>query len=332
MNPQDDPLSRALAWAESGTAPALATVVKTWGSSPRQPGSTMAIAPDGAFEGSVSGGCIEGAVIAEAMDALEAGRPRVAEFGATDEMAWQVGLACGGQVRVLIAPAPDAKSLRRLVRAKPAALVTEVASGRFAVVERDAAAGPLALDAAQLAKVRRLIAADRSAYVDEGETIFAAVANPPLRLIVVGAVHIAQSLVPIAREAGFGVAVVDPRGAFATETRFPGVAKSHAWPDEALEEIGLDSRTAVVVLSHDPKIDDPALIAALRSEAFYVGALGSKKNHERRLGRLAEAGVDKAQLARIHGPVGLDLGGKSPAEIALAIVAQTVQVKNRGPA
>lgn len=332
MTQQDDPLVRALAWAESGRAPALATVVKTWGSSPRQPGSAMAVAPDGAFAGSVSGGCIEGAVIEDAMDALKAGRPRIAEFGATDEMAWQVGLACGGQVRVLIAPAPDATSLKRLIDAKPAALVTEVASGKHAIVERDAASGSLALDAAALAKVRALIAADRSGFVDEGETLFAGVFNPPLRLIVVGAVHIAQSLVPIAREAGFGVVVVDPRGAFATEARFPGVAKSAAWPDEALAEIGIDTRTAVVVLSHDPKIDDPALRAALESEAFYIGALGSRKNHEKRLARLAESGFDAVQLGRIHGPVGLDLGGKSPAEIALAIVAQMVQVKNRGGA
>ena len=292
----------------------------------------MAVAPDGAFEGSVSGGCIEGAVIEEAMDAIESGRARIAEFGATNEMAWQVGLACGGQVQVLIAPAPDATSLRKLVRAKPAALVTEIATGKHAVVDRESAAGSLSLGAAQLAKVRALIAADRSAYVDEGETLFAAVANPPLKLVVVGAVHIAQSLVPIAREAGFGVTVVDPRGAFATEARFPGVAKSAAWPDEALADIGIDTRTAVVALSHDPKIDDPALIAALKSDAFYVGALGSKKNHEKRLGRLAGAGFAADELARIHGPVGLDLGGKSPADIALAIVAQMVQVKNRGGA
>lgn len=161
--------------------------------------------------------------------------------------------------------------------------------------------------------------------------VFLNVFNPPLRMIVVGAVHIAQALARMAAMADYDVTIVDPRRSFATEERFPGVALRHDWPDEAMAEIGPDRRTAIVTLTHDPKIDDPALIAALRSEAFYIGALGSKKTHAARLGRLKAEGFDDAALSRIHGPVGLSLGGKSPAEIAVSIIAQ-VTARLRGAA
>lgn len=332
MIDQDDPLGNALAWTQAGKKAAFATVIKTWGSSPRPAGSQMAVAADGGFAGSISGGCIEGAAIQESLESIKSGKPKIMDFLATNDMAWQVGLACGGEVRVLIAPAPETAAIRRLVERKPAALVTDVATGDHAVIERDAASGSLRLSADALARARTLIAADKAGFVDPDEKLFANVFNPPLRLIVVGAVHIAQSLVPIARECGFGVTVVDPRAAFLTEARFPGAVKSPLWPDEAMAELAIDTRTAVVVLSHDPKIDDPALKAALGSDAFYIGALGSKKNHERRRARLAEAGFDETALDRIHGPVGLDLGSKAPSEIALAIVAEMVQAKNRGAA
>lgn len=156
--------------------------------------------------------------------------------------------------------------------------------------------------------------------------------SPPYRLIVIGAVHIAQALVPIARTAGYATTLVDPRPAFATPQRFPGIEILNAWPQEVMDELSLTSRTAVVTLSHDPKIDEPALAAALRSDAFYIGALGSKKNHAGRLERLAELGFEAATLERIAGPVGLNLGGRAPAEIAVAILAQIIQARYAGNA
>lgn len=209
----------------------------------------------------------------------------------------------------------------------PAALATDLASGEQLLVTREAAEGALALDDAALARVRQAIRDDRSATIDgAAKRIFVQVFNPPLRMVVVGAVHIAQKLVPMASLAGYAVTVVDPRRAFATGQRFPGVELTHEWPDAALPRLGLDRRTAVVTLTHDPKIDDPALEAALRSECFYIGSLGSTRTHSKRLARLKEQGFADTALARIHGPIGLALGAQSPAEIAISILGQITEV------
>lgn len=176
---------------------------------------------------------------------------------------------------------------------------------------------------------RKAIAEDRSQVVDcEGASLFLQVHNPPLRMVMVGAVHIAQALSLMAARTGYRVTVIDPRGAFATEERFPGVDISNEWPDEALRRIGPDVRTAIVTLTHDPKLDDAALEVALSSEAFYIGSLGSKKTHRARLNRLERLGFDKAACERIHGPVGLAIGAKSPAEIAVAILAEVTQARH----
>jgi xanthine dehydrogenase accessory factor len=181
--------------------------------------------------------------------------------------------------------------------------------------------------------LRQALAEDASGPLElEGRQIFLQVFNPPLRMAVVGAVHIAQPLAPMAALAGFAVTVIDPRRAFATSQRFPGVELTHDWPDEALERMKPDRRTAIVTLTHDPKIDDPALEAALRSEAFYIGALGSKRTHASRLERLRASGFADNQLGRIHGPIGLALGGRSPAEIAIAILAQVTMTRHAKPA
>lgn len=210
---------------------------------------------------------------------------------------------------------------------QPAALATDLKTGAQTLVTDDAALGDLALDPGTLAAVRNAIAEDASATLEaNGRRLFVQVFNPPLRMVVVGAVHIAQALVPMASLAGYAVTVIDPRRAFATDRRFPGVELTHDWPDDALARLKPDRRTAVVTLTHDPKIDDPALEAALRSGVFYVGALGSKRTHAGRLARLRERGFSDAELARIHGPVGLALGAKSPAEIAVSILAQITQV------
>ena len=209
------------------------------------------------------------------------------------------------------------------------ALVTDLSNGAQALVDAEVM-GDLALDPARLSEVRATIRADRSGMLNDGG-LFVQVFNPPLRMIVVGAVHIAQSLVPMARLAGFEVILIDPRRAWATEERFPDVKVVTDWPDEVMAPLKPDHRTAIVALTHDPKIDDPALTDALRSEAFYIGALGSKKTHAKRLERLAEHGFGKKDFARIHGPIGLDIGAKSPAEIAISILAEVTQVRRAAP-
>jgi xanthine dehydrogenase accessory factor len=210
---------------------------------------------------------------------------------------------------------------------RPAALVTHLKSGQHAIVEGDGVEGDLQLDAASLGAVRTAIRDDRSTTAETTDgRLFIEVFNPPLRLIVVGAVHAAQPLARMAAIAGYAVTIVDPRSAFATEERFPGVALCTDWPDEAMPRLNPDRRTAIVTLTHDPKIDDPALTVALESDAFYIGALGSKRTHAGRSQRLKEAGFSDADIARIHGPVGLSIGALTPAEIAVSILAQITQV------
>ena len=221
--------------------------------------------------------------------------------------------------------------LERLVKDRaakiPVVLVTDLASGAQALVYMREVAGDLPLDPDAVMRAREALQADQSSTIEAGgRRLFLHVQNPPLRLIVVGAVHIAQALAPMSALAGYSVTIIDPRRAFATDARFPDVALIGEWPDEAMATMTLDRRTAVVTLTHDPKVDDPALQTALKSDAFYVGALGSKRTHAARLGRLKSAGFSDADCARIHGPVGLDIGALSPAEIAVSILAHITAV------
>jgi xanthine dehydrogenase accessory factor len=228
------------------------------------------------------------------------------------------------QIKTLAA-LQEARSKRRAVT-----LATRLSDAAEALVYLDTVDGTLAGDAAIVAAARRAMAIGRSETVEVGgEKVFLNVYVPPPRLIVVGAVHIAQSLAPMATMLEFDVTVVDPRGAWATANRFPGVKVVQDWADEAFQQMGLDASTAVVTLTHDPKLDDPALEAALKSDAFYVGALGSKRTHAKRKERLAEVGITEEQFARVHGPVGLNIGAKSPAEIAVSILGQIIEVKAR---
>lgn len=209
-------------------------------------------------------------------------------------------------------------------------LATRLSDAAETLVYPERAEGVFAGDAALLAAARRAMAIGRCETVElGGQRIFLNVYVPPARLIIVGAVHIAQSLAPMASLMDFDVTVIDPRRAFATDSRFPGVKVMQDWADEAFEKIGLDASTAVVTLTHDPKLDDPALESALKSNVFYVGALGSRKTHGKRKERLTEAGITDEQFARIHGPVGLNIGAKSPAEIAVSILGQIVEVRAR---
>ena len=311
----------ALDWHRQGRGAALATVIETWGSAPRQPGSQLAISGEGEIMGSVSGGCVEGAVVVEALEALADGQPRLLTFGVSDETAFNVGLACGGTIRVLVEPVGPAM---------PEALLAAVVAAR-------AARRPIAYGVTPEGWTRRLLGpddhparfrADRSGMEDTGE--FVALFNPPLKMLIVGAVHIAQALVPMARLAGYDPVVIDPREAFASAQRFPETRLSHDWPDEALNAEGLDARTAVVTLTHDSKLDDPAILTALAAPVFYLGCLGSTRTHAKRLERLRAAGISDSQIARIHAPVGLDIGAKSPAEIAVSVLAQVTRVLRQG--
>lgn len=311
----------ALDWHRAGKGAALATVIETWGSAPRPVGSQLVVSREGEMMGSVSGGCVEGAVVEEAIAALSDGRPRVLTFGVSDDEAFAVGLACGGTIRVLVEPVgaalPEA-ILAELVAARaerrPVAHVVNLTDWSRRLAAPDAVFAPR-------------FRADKSGI--EGD-VFIAIHNPPLRMILVGAVHIAQPLVAMARTCGYDPVIVDPREAFGSASRFPGEDISHDWPDEALAAIGLDARTAVVTLTHDPKLDDPAIRATLGSGAFYLGCLGSTRTHAKRVARLTETGFTEADIARIHAPVGLDIGAQSPAEIAVAILAEITRVLRRG--
>jgi xanthine dehydrogenase accessory factor len=313
----------ALAWHRAGRGAVIATVVETWGSAPRQAGSQLAIAGDGVMTGSVSGGCVEGAVVTEAGEALKDGRPRLLDFGVSDENAFAVGLACGGRIRVLVEPVgsqiPEAM-LADLVAARAARrTVAEVVN--LADWSRRLVPGPAEGEIA--ARFR----ADRSGV--EGDA-FVAIHNPPLRLVIVGAVHIAQPLLTISRAAGYDCTLIDPRGAFGSAARFPDETILDDWPDEGVMKAGLDPRAALVTLTHDPKLDDPALRAALGSDAFYIGCLGSTRTHARRIERLTAAGFGPEALARLHAPVGLDIGARTPAEIAVSIMAEITRVLRKG--
>jgi xanthine dehydrogenase accessory factor len=224
-----------------------------------------------------------------------------------------------------VAALQDARSNRRAV-----VLATRLSDAAETLIYPDKVEGALADDQTLVAAARRALGIGRSETIElGGQRIFLNVYVPPPRLIIVGAVHIAQSLAPIASMMDFDVTVVDPRRSFATDSRFPGVKVMQEWADEAFEKMGLDASTAVVTLTHDPKLDDPALEAALRSDVFYIGALGSKRTHAKRKERLAEAGITDEQFARIHGPVGLNIGARSPAEIAVSILGQIVEVRAR---
>jgi xanthine dehydrogenase accessory factor len=297
-------------WHQGGARVALATVIRTWGSAPRRAGSLMAIAADGRCEGSGSGGCVEGTVIAEAQ-ALMAGHAgtdsasRLLSFTVASEDAWQVGLACGGQIEIQVTVlsgdvrAAAASVIAALDARKPATLTVMLADGAL-TLSYGAAAETLAL----------------------GTTTLRLPVLPRRRLMVIGAVHIAQHLALMAQETGYDVTIIDPRAAFTENRQFGDAALVTDWPDEFFRTTRPDRHTAVVALTHDPKIDDAALMPALKSDCFYIGALGSRKTQAARLSRLAATGADDAALGRIHGPVGLDIGAANPAEIAVAILAQ----------
>ena len=324
----------------------IATVVQTWGSSPRGVGAAMAFTAGGKISGSVSGGCVEGAVVEAGFETLRTGRPQYLHFGVSDESAWNVGLACGGQVDVFVQLLEkSAFSLRRqkLLSGQTFATATIVRGPvhllgleLFASGERRPTASiPPGLDEVILEKARQVMRAGHSQIIrlttpeNEDIDVFIEVVSPQPAIVIVGGVHIAVALADLARIMGFRTIVVDPRRSFGSAERFPNVDQLlQAWPQDAFASLDINENTAVAVLTHDPKIDDPALQIVLASPAFYVGALGSATTQAKRRARLLQAGLTEAQLARLHGPIGLKLGGQTPQEIALAILAEIVAVQH----
>jgi xanthine dehydrogenase accessory factor len=294
-------------WRERGDRVALATVVATRRSAPRPLGSKLAISERGDLAGSVSGGCVEGDVAEHAREVLATGRPKLLSYGIADEEAWEVGLPCGGEIDVFV---------ERVESELPD---PEVAQIVYTVVDGERAG-------------ERWVSSDgaeRTQLLErEGEHVFAEVLGPPVRLVVFGAVDLAEELCRLARTLGWRAVVADARGRFATSERIPSADQLVvAWPEEALEQLRPDDRTAVVVLTHEERWDVPALASALAGDAFYVGALGSRRAQARRRERLLEEGTPAERLERLHGPAGLDLGAATPAETALSILAEIVAVR-----
>jgi xanthine dehydrogenase accessory factor len=338
-------LAELRSWQDEGEEIALATLVRVRGSAPRRPGARLGVTRGGRVLGSVSGGCVENDVVETAWRVLDSGRPEVASYGIGDELGHAAGLSCGGRIEVLIEPFREDESWRVLGAAlearRPVVLCVGLAPaalrGRRLVVDGEQTAGSIdaELDAAIVARARALSGEDAARVVElpgrGGEVaIFFEAVLPAPRLFIVGATHTAIPLCRMAKELGFRVAVIDPRRAWASAERFPEADEVILdWPGPALEGAGLDDSCFVLTLTHDPKIDLPALAQALGSPARYVGAMGSRRTHEGRKKQLREQGFGDEELARIRGPVGLDLGSRSPEEAALAILAEMVAVRNR---
>jgi len=313
-----------------------AVVTSVWGSAPQGPGAVMLVGADGAMAGSVSGGCVEVAVAEEIVAAIGRGTTAVRSYGISDDRAWEVGLACGGTLEVLVqAAVPDA--VLDAARGPGGTVVLTVldgpAAGRISTVSTASGAGESPVERAALEALRAGHSRTARFDVDGTEaTVLLEVFPHPRRLVIFGGVHVAAELVPMARALGYHTIVADGRPGFLTRERFPDADELIlGWPDEALARAGLDPATAVAVLTHDPKFDDPALLIALRSPAMYVGAIGSRKTQAARWERLRAAGLTDAELGRLHGPIGLALGGRSPAETALAILAEITAVRYGAP-
>ena len=341
----------------SGEQVGRGVVTSVWGSAPRPPGASMLATPGGAIAGSVSGGCVESATATAIAEAIQRSTPKLIEFGVTDGTAWDVGLACGGTIRILVEPEVRPEFIAAVSEPNGVVMATvlqhrELLGVSLIVHDDGSVQGPFppaggstpdadaatrllgsaadaitraALDALRQEKsiVQKLAAADGS----ELEVFLEVHAKQP-KLVIFGGVHVASALVMLARPLDYRTIVADGRASFVTRERFPDADELVcAWPDEAFEQIGLDSSTYVCVLSHDPKFDEPALDIALRSSAAYVGAIGSRKTQAARRKRLVQSGLTEQQVARLKGPIGLDLGGRHPGETALAILAEITAVR-----
>jgi xanthine dehydrogenase accessory factor len=334
-----DIIELAAAWTEAGEKVALATVVRVDGSAPRSEGAKMIVSDSGRIAGSVSGGCVEAAVADAAQAVLEGSPPRIESFGINRAMMWDVGLSCGGSIDVLIEMLPDLETLRDVFAAgSRAALCTPLAgiafhdnrkavayanglvAASFGSIEFDQALGAAARE-----QIERGSSTTRSIF---GLDVFIDVGVQKDHLIIVGAVHIAAVLCELATQAGFSVTVVDPRPRLNHAERFPRAASLEVgWPEDVLPHIALDDHAYVAILTHDEKFDDPSIEIALRSKPRYIGAIGSKKTHSARRGRLAQLGFTSDAIDRVRAPIGLDIGAQTPEEIAVAVLAEMIAAK-----
>jgi xanthine dehydrogenase accessory factor len=326
-----DLLPEIYEWSARGEQIAMATVIRVAGSAPRPVGARMIISGEGRMAGSVSGGCVETTVYAEMMEVLEGGPPRKLHFGITEDMIWDVGLACGGTIDVFVQrldPAVVKALVAQVEEGEPVALAIVVEGeslGETALIGRAGTLlGTPAEEAAAAAGQMLANRAERGEVhpVTEGQAVYVEPFLPPPMMVIVGGVHVAKEL-------GFYVVVADPRAKFANQERFAEADEVLLeWPDEALAHLEIDEATYVVLLTHDPKIDEPTLAAALQTKAAYIGAIGSRGTHEARFERMAQWGVTAEQLERVYAPIGLDLGGRTPEETALSIIAEVIAAKN----
>jgi xanthine dehydrogenase accessory factor len=334
-------------WQRDREEIAIATLVRLRGSAPRRPGARLCVTRGGRMAGSVSGGCVENAILDRARAVLDGGAAVLASYGIADDVAFRVGLSCGGAIDVLIEPfrptAPWQAARHAVEHERPAVLAVALGPAallgrQLALLEDGSTVGSIdpGLDRQVSADAQRLLPVGGTRVItvawQGGEaSVFLEGFTPPPRLFIVGATHVAVSLCRMAKELGFRVSVIDARGVFATAERFPDTDELlEEWPDRVLAERRLDARSYVVILTHDPKFDVPALALTLRSAAGYIGIIGSRKTHERRRARLrTEHGFTDAELDRIHAPIGLAIGAETPQEIALAIIAEMVAVRRR---
>ncbi len=311
MNDVDDILTPTSLWLKQKRKIALATVISTWGSSPRPVGGQMAIDENGEIIGSVSGGCIEGAVISEGINSIKDGKSRIKDYGISNDMAWEVGLACGGELKVLIQPLNLEDEIVYYI-------VNSIKKREVVKIRIDCSNGNRIVDNT---------IGNQISHFDKLKNEFIHIIDPKPRLFIIGAVHIAQALVSLANVADYEVILIDPRDHFATKSRFPNCKIINEWPDEALSKFNLDKSSHLVTLTHDPKIDDLALIFCMKKNIGYIGSLGSKKTHNKRCERLIKKGFNEIELSKIHAPIGLDIKAKTPAEIAASILAEIINYR-----
>lgn len=319
-----DPRAATRAWLDLGRPVAVATVIETWGSAPVRAGGQMAIVSQDEFQGSVSGGCVEGDVILAALDVIGDGKPVTLAYGVSDQKAWEAGLACGGRIRVHVArytPGDDAEQLAQIeklaARRQPMVITSRLSDAARALYTTEAEGPATIADA--------LRKGQSALTVLDGAETFLHVITPAHRIVIVGATHIAQHLAGMSRACGYDVKILDPRENFASAARFDGDHLVARWPDgNDFQDLANDSFSAVVTLTHVDHIDDEALALALRSRCRYIGALGSRKTHAKRCERLMQTGFSQADIARVHAPVGLRIGAVTVGEIAVSILAEII--------
>ena len=316
MSNLDNIIEPTIEWLKKGEKIAIATVISTWGSSPRQVGGQMAINQKSEIIGSVSGGCVENAVIAESLESIKDKKHRIKDYGISNNLAWEVGLACGGQLKILIQPLEKNDKIIF-------SMYNSIKKGKKLIIKNDCNTGKRKI-ISELSNQQSTVS-----HFDTKSQIFYHVLEPRSRLFIIGGVHLAQALSNFANLCDYDVIIIDPREHFANKDRFPNDLIINEWPDNALEKFKFNCSDIIVTLTHDPKIDDLALTKMLKSNVGYIGCLGSKKTHQNRINRLKKEGFKQSEIQRIHAPIGLDISSKTPQEISISILAEVIKFNRR---